>query len=75
MLRERDINKVRYMVVCVSEFANRFNIDDREAFNYLKKHRAIKFLLDNYEIEHTLSLDDAIEDMLIVSRKNGGYMQ
>lgn len=75
MLRERDINVVRYMVVCVSEFANRFNIGDREAFNYLKEHKAIKFLIDNYEAEHTLSLDDAIEDMIIVSRNNGGYMQ
>lgn len=75
MLRERDINIVRYMVVCVSEFADRFNMDDRDAFNYLKKHKAIKFLLDNYEIEHTLSLDDAIEDMIMVSKNNGGYMQ
>ncbi|MDP4147450.1 MAG: DUF3791 domain-containing protein [Bacillota bacterium] len=34
----------------------------------------IIFLLDNYEIEHTLSLDDTIEDMLLVSRNSGGYM-
>jgi hypothetical protein len=75
MLRERDINVVRYMIVCVSEFANRFNIDDRDAFNYLKEHKAIKFLIDNYEIEHTLSLEDAVEDMIMVSRNNGGFMQ
>jgi len=72
MLRESDINIVRYMVACVNEFADRFNINGKEAFNYLNKHRAISFLINNYEIEHTLSIDDAIDDIVIVSKNNGG---
>ncbi|MBU3191301.1 DUF3791 domain-containing protein [Clostridium bowmanii] len=72
---ERDLNVVRYMVVCVNEFADRLNINGQEAFNYLNKHKAINFLLNNYEIEHTLSIEDAIDDMVIVSKKNGGTIQ
>ena len=74
MLRERDLNIVKYMVVCVNEFADRLNINGKEAFNYLNKHKAINFLLDNYEIEHTLSIYDAVDDMVIVSNNNGGTL-
>lgn len=65
---------IDYMVVCVNEFAERFSVDYRQAFNYLNKYNSIKFLLENYEIEHTLSIDDAIEDMAIIAQKNGGYL-
>lgn len=75
MLRERDLNIVRYMVACVNEFADRFNINGKEAFNYLNEHKAINFLLNNYEIEHTLSIDDAVDDIVIVAKNNGGTMQ
>ena len=75
MLRERDLNIVRYMVACVNEFADRFNINGKEAFNYLNEHKAINFLLNNYEIEHTLSIDDAVDDIVIVAKNNGGNVQ
>ena len=75
MLKDTELNKVRYMVVCVNEFADRLNINGKEAFNYLNKHKAINFLLYNYEIEHTLSIDEAVDDMVIVSKNNGGTIQ
>lgn len=74
MLRERDLNIVRYMVVCVNQFADRFNINGKEDFNYLNEHKAINFLLNNYEIEHTLNIDDAIDDIVIVAKNNGGII-
>lgn len=64
---------INYMVVCINEFASRFNLSSKEAFNYLNQYRGISFLKDNYEIEHTLSIDDAIEDMRLICKKNGGY--
>ena len=75
MLRERDLNMVRYMVACVNEFADRFNMNGKEAFNYLNEHKAINFLLNNYEIEHTLSIDDAVDDIVIVAKNNGGTVK
>jgi len=41
---------VDYIVVCVNEFADRFSINYKDAFNYLNKYKSIKFLLENYEI-------------------------
>lgn len=65
---------IDYMVVCINEFADTFNLDYREAFNYLKKYDAIKFLRDNYEIEHTLSIEDAVDDLYQVALNHGGTL-
>lgn len=65
---------IDYMVVCVNEFAEKFSVDYKQAFNYLSEYKSIKFLLENYEIEHTLSIDDAIEDMAVIAQKNGGKL-
>nr|WP_296441602.1 DUF3791 domain-containing protein [uncultured Acetatifactor sp.] len=34
----------------------------------------MEFLKENYEIEHTLSLEDALNDMLRICQKNGGAL-
>lgn len=65
---------IDYTVVCINEFADRLNLSYKDAFNYLKKYNAIKFLKDNYEIEHALSIEDAIDDMILVARNNGGNL-
>lgn len=61
-------------VACVNEFADRYNMTPQEAFRFLNKYKAIAFLKENYEIEHTLSLDDAIDDLLIICQNNGGTL-
>lgn len=62
--------QIDYTVVCVSEFARRYNLKLKEAFQFLFQYKAIEFLKENYDIEHTLSLDDALDDMLMVCRKS-----
>jgi len=44
----------------------------KEAFNYLYAHDGISFIKENYDIEHTLSIEDAIDDLAVVCRNNGG---
>jgi hypothetical protein len=63
---------IHYYVLCVGAFAAQKNIPHIEAFNYLYKYKGIEFLVDCYEAEHTLSLNDAVEDLSIVCRSNGG---
>ena len=45
---------------------------EREAFRYLYAHKGIEFLIENYEIEHTLSLADAVSDLSLICAQNGG---
>lgn len=64
--------RINYMVVCVNEFADRYRMTPKEAFNYLHAHDGISFIKENYDIEHTLSIEDAIDDLAVVCRNNGG---
>ena len=67
-----DKNLLDYIVVCISEFANRNGMHMRDAYIYLKKHNGIDFLKEFYDVEHTLSFDEALDDLAAICRKNGG---
>ncbi|MDD6431474.1 MAG: DUF3791 domain-containing protein, partial [Ruminococcus sp.] len=41
---------------------------------FLYDYKAIDFLKECYDIEHTLSFDDAIEDMERICANNGGVI-
>ena len=64
--------KINYTVVCVNEFASKFHITAKDAFMYLYEYKGIEFIKENYDIEHTLSIEDAIEDLTLICRNNGG---
>ena len=64
-------NKISYTVACVSSFASAHKLSKKDAFTYLYNNKAIDFLKEHYEIEHTLSLEDAVADMTEICRQNG----
>ena len=66
--------EINYAIACVSEFASRHKLSLQAAFQYLYIYKGIEFLKENYEIEHTLSLDDALDDLFIICRNNGGVL-
>lgn len=66
--------QINYVVACIGEFARKHNLTMKEAFRFLFEHRAIEFLKENYDIEHTLSFEDALDDMLMICQKNGGTL-
>lgn len=66
--------QINYAIACVIEFANKHQLTVKEAFQFLFEYKAIDFLKENYDIEHTLSLDDALDDMLLVCQNNGGSL-
>lgn len=74
-MSEEKRKQINYTVVCVNEFARKKAITSKVAFLYLYQHKGIEFLQENYDIEHTLSLEDAIEDMEIICEKNGGSLK
>lgn len=67
-----NLNLLEYLIACVSEFANTYNMSQKNSFNYLYKYKGIDFLNKHYEIEHTLSIEETINDLTIICRKNGG---
>jgi len=67
-------NKINWIVACVSEFAHRFGMTVKSAFQYLYQHGGIAFLVEQYEAEHLLSFDDAVDDLIIICKSRGGAL-
>ncbi len=63
---------VQYVNCCISAFAQRYNLSTHQAYAYLHRFEALDFLFECYEAEHTLSIEDAVEDMQIICQRNGG---
>ncbi len=71
----KDKYRIPYINACIRAFAKRFNITDKNAFNYLFRFEGVKFLVDFYDVEHLLSLDDAVDDLVVLCNKNGGDLK
>ena len=68
-------NRVNYYILCVGAFAEQKSVSLSEAFNYLNTFKGIDFLIDCYDAEHTLSLNDAVEDLTRVCKNHGGMIE
>lgn len=67
--------KIEYIICCVGAFASRFNLTNAQAYGYLRRFSGIDFLIDCYAAEHTLSIEDAVEDLTNICLKNGGRLE
>ena len=66
--------KTTYFVYCVNHFADRYKLSANDAFNYLFKYGGMNFLDEFYQVEHLLSLNDAVEDLTAICKNNGGNL-
>jgi hypothetical protein len=64
--------KVKWIIVGINEFARLRSLSPRAAFNYLKIHGGIEFMITHYEAEHLLSFDDVVDDLSFICANNGG---
>ncbi len=69
---DTDVEVVEYIVMAISEFAKRHLLTIRESSNYLLRFKGIDFLERCYPAEHTLSLNDCIDDITAICKRNGG---
>lgn len=67
-------NKIEYVVCCIGAFASRFCLSNAQSHAYLRRFNGIDFLLDCYAAEHTLSIEDAVEDITHICILNGGHI-
>ena len=68
-------DRIYYYIMCVSAFSDKKGLSRQDAFNYLYQYKGMEFLVDCYEAEHTLSPDDAVDDLTIVCKNNGGHIE
>lgn len=65
---------IEYVICCVGAFATKFSLTNAQAYAYLRRFSGIDFLIDCYAAEHTLSIDDAVNDLITICFKKGGKL-
>ena len=71
-MNEQLQNRITYMIYCINAFADRYQLTAKQAFVFLNRFKGISFLDECYEAEHQLSLEDAVNDLSIICKRNGG---
>ena len=66
--------KIGFTIACVNEFARKYQMSSKEAFQYLFKFKKITFIKENYDVEHTLDFETILKDLGILCKKNGGTL-
>ena len=56
-MTKADRNLLDYIVVCISEFANRYEMHMRDAYVYLNRYKGIEFLKEFYDVDVIVKQD------------------
>ncbi len=66
--------EIPFMTMAVRAFAQKYAMTRQAAFRYLQQYKALAFLMEFYDVEHLQSMDETIDDMLVICRQNGGTL-
>lgn len=66
--------EIPFMNVCIRAFGKRFSLSLQAAYHYLKKHKGVDFLIEFYDVEHLQSIEETVDDLVIICQKNGGLL-
>ncbi|MCF0216107.1 MAG: DUF3791 domain-containing protein [Fibrobacteraceae bacterium] len=70
-----DKYQIPYTNLCIRKFSERFGLSLSEAFAYLYKFGGMKFLVEFYDIEHTLPIEDTVEELMQTCADAGGHIK
>lgn len=73
-MSQSSIKRLNYLLVFVKLFADKFDLSEKQAFNYLDAHKGFDFVDRHYEAIHTLDFEYAIANIQEVCRANGGAL-
>ena len=60
-------HEIPFLTACIQAFAHRFAMTRHE-------HKGLAFLIEFYDVEHLQSIEETIDDVLIICKKNGGTL-
>ena len=67
-------DKLAYIIAVINDFAAKYTLNPQQAYRYLSRFKGIDFVDKFYDVEHTLSFEDVVEDLALYCRKNGGQL-
>ncbi len=66
--------EIPYFTACIYAFGQRYDMSRQSAYRYLKEHKGLAFLVEFYDVEHLQSMEETIDDLLVICKKNGGTL-
>lgn len=70
-----DKNILDFLVALVAEFAVRLGISQSAAYNYIRQYNGLDYYFQHYNILHTLSFDDNVDNLIQVCANHGGTLR
>lgn len=74
-MSRKDKNTLEFLVALIAEFAAHLGISQDVAYNYIREYRGLEYYFKHYNILHTLSFEENVEDLLQVCANNGGLLR
>jgi len=64
----------QFLIACIASLAEQQGISNADAYQYLNKYAGMDFLFDEYDVEHTLSIENAVADAVGICQCHGGEL-
>ena len=69
-----DKYQIPFINACIRAFAKRFGVPVKNVFQYLYRFKGVDFLIEFYPTLHLQSVDDTVDDLIVMCKKNGGAL-
>ena len=70
-----DRYQITFINACIRALAKRVGLPVKNAFQYLERFNGMEFLVKFYPTLHLQSIDDTVDDLIIMCKKNGGALE
>lgn len=67
--------RIAYMVMIIRDFGDAHHLTPRQAHDYLRQYKAMDYMNEFYDVEHTLSPEDTVTSLTHISKMNGGLLE
>ena len=67
--------QIPFINACIRALAKRVGLPVKNAFQYLERFNGMAFLVKFYPTLHLQSIDDTVDDLIIMCKKNGGALE
>ena len=68
------LDRINYIVALITEFATAHGISSQQAYKYLQEYKGIDFVEKYYDVEHTFSFENTVEDLTAYCQRMGGNL-
>ena len=66
--------EIPFFNACIKAFGKRFSMSREKAYDYMKRYSGLAFLIEFYDVEHLQSIEDTVDDVILVCKNNGGSL-